>query len=291
MILLFGADGQLGQELVGAARRADVSLVPLGDQQADITDKQTVLRAIQKSDNELVVNAAAYTKVDRAEEEPEVAFRVNATGAAIIAEGCADANVPLVHISSDYVFDGRKASAYCEDDPVAPLGVYGRTKAEGEEAVRRLNPKHLILRTSWLYGVYGQNFLKTMLRLAAERDELRVVIDQWGSPTSTADLAEAILRIRRSLGAAPWGTYHFAGGGETTWHGFASRVVAAQAGFTGRRPNIKAITTAEFPTKARRPQNSVLDSSRFAAAFGFRAGPWEQAVDNTVAKLFAKVEP
>jgi dTDP-4-dehydrorhamnose reductase len=171
---------------------------------------------------------------------------------------------------------------------VAPLGVYGRSKAEGEQAVRQLSRKHVIVRTAWLYGMYGQNFLKTILRLAAERDELRIVADQWGSPTCSADLAEAIFRIQRKLGDAPWGTYHFAGQGKTTWHGLASRIVDAQARLTGRRPKVKAITTAEFPVKAKRPPNSVLDSSRFAEVFGFYAAPWEQAVDRTVATLLSE---
>ena len=290
MILLFGAGGQLGQELAGQAMRAGVPLIPLSHAQVDIADQRSVGRAINESRALMVVNAAAYNKVDEAESEPEAAYKVNAVGAAVVAQACADAGLPLVHLSTDYVFDGSKGGAYHENDSVAPLGAYGRTKAEGERAVRRLNPKHLILRTAWLYGVHGKNFLKTMLRLAAERDELHVVADQRGSPTSTADLAEAILHIRTRLGSVPWGTYHFAGTGETTWHGFASRIVEAQAAFTGRRPEVKKITLADFPAKARRPQNSVLDSSRFAAVFGFKAEPWEQAVDRTVAELQQREE-
>ena len=182
MILLFGADGQLGQELVGRARRAGVPIVAVGREQADITDSFAVVKAINQTGIGLVVNAAAYTKVDQAESVPEQAFKVNAVGPAIIAEACFDADLPLVQISTDYVFDGKTGGTHREDEPVAPLGVYGRSKAEGENAVRRLNQKHVILRTAWLYGVYGQNFLKTIIRLAAERDELRVVADQWGSP-------------------------------------------------------------------------------------------------------------
>ena len=287
MILLFGAGGQLGKEVAGQAMRAALPLIPLSHAQIDITDPRSVRRAINRSRAVMVVNAAAYTNVEQAESEPEAAFKVNVVGTAVIAEACAEADLPLVHLSTDYVFDGSKDGAHHENDSVAPLGAYGRTKAEGEQAVRRLNPKHLILRTAWLYGVHGKNFLKTILRLASERDELHVVADQRGSPTSSADLAEAILRIPPRLGSVPWGTYHFAGTGKTTWHGFASRIVEAQAVFTGRRPKVNAIATADFPTKARRPQNSVLDSSRFAAVFGFKAEPWEQAVDRTVAELVA----
>jgi dTDP-4-dehydrorhamnose reductase len=248
------------------------------------------MRAVDRKGLALAVNAAAYTNVDQAESEPDPAFRVNAFGAATIAKACADAELPLIHISSDYVFDGSKSSAYNEHDPIFPLGVYGRSKAEGELAVRQLNPRHLILRTAWLYGVYRQNFVKTILRLGAERDELRVVADQRGSPTSTTDLADAIIRVRSRLGSVPWGTYHFTGTGDTTWHGFASHIVEAQAFFTGRRPLVKAIKTADFPSKARRPQNSVLDSTRFAATFGFRAESWEPAVNRTVAELLNQVK-
>jgi dTDP-4-dehydrorhamnose reductase len=290
VILLFGADGQFGREMADQAKRAGVHVVAVGRLQADITDRRAVVGAIQKARSLLVINAAAYTNVDRAEIEPEAAFRVNATGAGLVAEACADAGLPLVHISTDYVFDGRKRSAYREDDLVAPINVYGRSKEEGEQAVRQLNPKHFILRTAWLYGVYGQNFLKTMLRLAAERDELGVVSDQRGSPTSTVDLAKAILHIIPKLGSASWGTYHFVGGGETTWHSFAAHIVEAQARFTGRRPRVKAIATADFPTKAKRPQNSVLDSSRFAATFGFSAEPWGDATDRTISDLFVGVQ-
>ena len=237
----------------------------------------------------MVVNAAAYTDVDQAECEPEAAFAVNTTGAAIVAEVCASAQLPLIHISSDYVFDGTKIGAYREDDPVRPLSVYGRSKLQGEQAVRRLNPRHVIIRTAWVYSIYGHNFLKRIVSMAAEVDELRVVADQWGCPTSTMDLAEAILQIWSKLSGAQWGTYHFAGRGVTTWHGFASRVVEAQAPFTGKRPKVTAITTAEFPRKARRPQNSVLDSSRFSNAFRLTAAPWETAVDRTVVDLFRGV--
>jgi dTDP-4-dehydrorhamnose reductase len=289
VILLYGAGGQLGQELVAQAGRAGVPLTPFAHRDADITDPKAVTETIGKTRAVMVVNAAGYTNVDRAESEPELAFSVNAVGAGVVAEACAKAGLPLIHISTDYVFDGRKTNAYREDDPVAPLGIYGKSNAEGEQAVRRFQPKHLILRTSWLYGVYGHNFLKTMLRLATEQDEIRVVADQRGSPTSTADLAEAILRIRPKLGSAPWGTYHFAGHGETTWYGFASRIVEAQASFTGRRPKVQAITSADFPTNAKRPANSVLDSSRFAAAFGFRAESWEKAADRTVGELLIGV--
>jgi dTDP-4-dehydrorhamnose reductase len=227
------------------------------------------------------VNAAAYTKVDLAETEVEAARQGNEIGPSRLGEACGAAAIPLVHLSTDYVFDGTKPTAYVETDPVAPAGSYARSKEAGERAVRRTAPRHVILRTSWLYGEFGHNFLKTVLRLAAAHDELRIVADQRGCPTSTLDLAEAILSIAPRLiaGDAVWGTYHFAGSGVTTWHGFASRIVAAQAPFTGRSPRVTPITTAEYPLPARRPANSELDCSLFAHAFGIRARPWTEESD------------
>ena len=192
--------------------------------------------------------------------------------------------MPLVHVSTDYVFDGTKAGPYRECDPIAPLGVYGRTKARGEAAVREAAPKHVILRTAWVYGVYGQNFLKTMLRLARTQDRLRVVADQIGCPTATRDIADAVFAVADA--AAPsWGTYHVAGSGSTSWHGFAETIVAAAAPILGRQPPVEAIATADYPTPARRPANSQLDSSLFAATFGLRAAPWAQRTREVVATL------
>ena len=231
MILLFGANGQLGRELMDQAERAGVALLPLTRSEVDIRDRAAVASAVAVAGIGMVVNAAAYTNVDGAENDPDAAFAVNAGGAANVAEACAEAGLPLVHISTDYVFDGAKQGAYREDDSVGPINIYGGSKLEGERGVRRANPRHVILRTSWVYGVYGHNFLKTIVRLAAESDELRVVADQCGCPTSTTDLAEAILQIWTKRDVAPWGTYHFAGQGVTTWHGFASRIVETSGAF------------------------------------------------------------
>jgi dTDP-4-dehydrorhamnose reductase len=288
VIVLFGAGGQLGQEIAALAGETGVEVAAFGRAQVDIADAAAVRAALGGvAGASLVVNAAAYTGVDAAESEPEAARLGNVEGPRVLARAAAAAGLPLVHVSTDYVFDGSKAGAYVESDPVAPLGVYGRTKAEGEEAVRAQNPRHLILRTSWVYGRYGRNILKTVLRLAGERDELRFVADQRGCPTSTRDLAEAILAVapRLASGDAPWGTYHLAGTGATTWHGFVAQAVAEQARFTGRRPAVTAITTAEYPTPARRPANSELDSGAFAAAFGWRAPDWRGRVAETVAAL------
>ena len=281
MILLFGANGQLGQEMVRASAARTMPLVALSHAEADIADAVAVRDAIARHKPALVVNAAAYTKVDLAETDAEAARRGNETGPALLGESCAAANTPLVHISTDYVFDGAKPKAYVETDAISPASSYGRSKAAGEHALRAAAPRHVILRTSWVYGEFGHNFLKTILRLATTRDELRIVADQRGSPTSTFDLAEAILSIAPRLiaGEDVWGTYHFTGSGVTTWHGFASRIVAAQAPFTGRAPRVTPITTAEYPLPARRPANSELDSSLFARIFGIRARPWTEETD------------
>ena len=281
MILVFGGGGQLGRELARLAKARGAALVALPRAVADIAQPTGVAAALRAHRPTLVINAAAYTNVDGAERDFAAAHQGNALGPAVLAHACAGAAIPLLHVSTDYVFDGTKAGAYAEDEPVAPVGAYGRTKAAGETAIRRAQPRHVILRTSWLYGEFGHNFLKTILRLAREREELRIVADQHGCPTSTRDLATAILRIAPRLQAHDmqalddvWGTYHFAGAGVTTWHGFAERIVAAQSLFTGRRPPVTPIATADYPTTARRPANSQLGCTRFIARFGFAPRPW-----------------
>jgi dTDP-4-dehydrorhamnose reductase len=281
VILLFGANGQLGQEMVRASAARKMSLVALSHAEADIADATAVREAIARHKPALVVNAAAYTKVDLAETDVEAARRGNDIGPALLGEACAAAGIPLVHVSTDYVFDGTKPTAYVETDAVSPASSYGRSKEAGERVLRAATPRHVILRTSWVYSEFGHNFLKTILRLAATRDELRIVADQRGCPTSTLDLAEAVLSIAPRLiaGEDVWGTYHFAGSGVTTWHGFASRIVAAQTPFTGRSPRVTPITTAEYPLPAPRPANSELDCSLFARTFGIRARPWTEETD------------
>jgi dTDP-4-dehydrorhamnose reductase len=290
VILVFGG-GQLGQDLARLAVRREIALTTLTHAQADIGDRAAVRAALNEHRPSLVVNAAAYTNVDRAEAETSTAFAANAHGPAVLAGACASGAIPLLHVSTDYVFDGTKPGAYLERDPINPINAYGRSKAAGEAAVRQAHAHHVILRTSWLYGEFGHNFLKIMVRLAQEREELRVVADQRGSPTSTRNLADAILRIapRLAMGEEVWGTYHFTGSSVTTWHGFASAIVVAQAPLTGRRPRVTAITTAEFPTPARRPANGELDCSLFEQTFGFGGRPWAQeAAEITQAVVLAQ---
>lgn len=288
-LLVFGAGGQLGSELGGALTARNMPAVMLTRQDADIADRAAVVAAIEKVRPTMVVNAAAYTQVDRAEDEPELAFKGNCEGPALLADACAKHGVPLIHVSTDYVFDGTKAGPYVEADPVSPLGVYGASKEAGERAIRARLDHHVILRTAWVYGVHGNNFLKTMLNLARQKDRWGVVNDQRGNPTATADLADAVLMVAASIVSGPssWGTYHFAGSGTATWHDFACEIIGAQAPFTGRRPEVAAITTAEYPTKARRPANSCLDSTRFEAAFGLKARPWPERTREVVAALLS----
>jgi dTDP-4-dehydrorhamnose reductase len=287
MILVFGGNGQLGQELVRSAAESATALAALSRPEADIGDRASVDSALARYRPGLVVNTAAYTKVDLAETEVEAARQGNEIGPGNLAAACAAAAVPLLSISTDYVFDGSKAGPYREGDPVCPISAYGRTKEAGERAIRAALDQHVILRTAWVYGEFGANFLKTVLRLAATRDELRIVADQRGSPTSTRDLAQAILRIAPRLIAQDpvWGTYHFTGGGVTTWHGFASRIVAAQAPITGRHPRVVPIATADYPTAARRPANSELDCTLFAQVFGLRGRPWGEETDAITRRL------
>jgi dTDP-4-dehydrorhamnose reductase len=290
MILLFGSNGQLGQELVRAAaplHAMTVHALPRGE--VDIADRAAVGAAFTRWKPVLVVNAAAYTKVDQAETDVDEARRANEIGPAVIASACADAQIAMVHISTDYVFDGTKRGAYMETDAVCPINVYGRTKAAGEDVVRRALKSHIILRTAWVYSAFGHNFLKTIVRLAATQDELRVVADQYGSPTSAGEIANAILRIAPRLMRREqvWGTYHFTSNGVTTWYELANRIVAAQARFTGHNPRVTPVRSADYKTSARRPANSQLDCRFFAHQFGFSGRPWAEDVESTTIRLVA----
>jgi dTDP-4-dehydrorhamnose reductase len=290
-LLVAGATGQLAHALAEEARRLPgMAVVALEPPHLDILNKASIERAIAEARPDVVVNAAAFTAVDKAESEAAAAFALNRDGAGALAEAAEAAGCPVIHISTDYVFDGRKAGAYLEDDATGPMGVYGRSKLEGEAAVATANARHVILRTAWLYGAHGHNFLKTMLRLAAERPELRVVADQHGNPTYAPHLADAILRIARQLHdgsahAPAWGIYHAAGTGETSWYGFASAIVAAAAPYGVRQVPVVPISSAEFPTPVRRPANSRLDCGKLEHAFGVRLPPWQQGLAECMALL------
>ncbi|MGA8610719.1 MAG: dTDP-4-dehydrorhamnose reductase [Xanthobacteraceae bacterium] len=292
MILVFGGNGQLGQELTRLAAARGIPMHTLTHADADIADSSAVAAALARWKPELLVNAAAYTKVDLAETNIEDARKGNEIGPAVLAGACAAAGIPMVHVSTDYVFDGSKPDPYSETDPVCPIGAYGRSKAAGEEAVRGKLKHHVILRTAWVYSEFGHNFLKTMLRLAETRDELRIVADQHGTPTSAREIAEAILHIAPLLlrDQKLSGTYHFTAEGFTTWHGFAGRVVEIAAPMTGRNPRVMPIQTADYPTPAKRPANSRLDCRLFVQTFGFTPRHWTESVDATTRTLVAAAQ-
>jgi dTDP-4-dehydrorhamnose reductase len=297
-LLVVGANGQVGREL----RR---SLQPLGEvvaatrdgtlddgatgMVADLSDPEALAALVRDVAPVAVVNAAAYTAVDKAESDAIAAFRVNAEAPGMLARACADAGIPLVHYSTDYVFDGQGTRPYREDDPTAPLGVYGASKLAGEEAVRAAGGRHLVFRTAWVYAAHGHNFLRTMLRLGAERDELRVVADQAGTPTPAALIADVTaVALARALGdAAVSGTWHLVAGGRTTWHGFAEAIFAEAlvAGLLPRAPRVAPIATADYPTPAKRPAYSCLDTTRLRADFGMVLPDWDQGLREVVASL------
>ncbi|MEQ9607311.1 MAG: dTDP-4-dehydrorhamnose reductase [Kiloniellaceae bacterium] len=283
-LLLLGADGQLGHEVRVLAAARGLDLVALNRRQLDITAAPDVRAAITGR-FAAVINAAAYTAVDKAERDAAAAFAVNRDGAGHVAEACAAAGVRLIHISTDYVFDGSKGAPYVEDDPVRPLNVYGASKEAGEAVVRAACADHVILRSAWVFGAAGSNFVKTMLRLSGERDGLSIVADQFGCPTPAAALAA---RAIAAAGGEARGTYHCAGEEPTSWHGFAQAIFAAQREITGRpSPQLAAITPAASPTPARRPADSTLDSGLFQATFGEAAIDWRAGLTAVLETLAA----
>jgi dTDP-4-dehydrorhamnose reductase len=289
-ILLTGAGGQVGREIQRQAKRAGIPMVPMPRGRLDITDADAVRRVVREARPGIIVNAAAYTAVDKAEDEPELAFRVNRDGAANLAQAAATAGIPLIQLSTDYVFDGTGPRPYLETDTASPIGAYGNSKWEGEEAVRRHLPQHLIVRVSWVFGVYGHNFVKTMLRLARERDTLRVVADQTGGPTYAGHIADLLLHLCHKIkaeGDADWGTYHFCGTPVTSWHAFAEAIVRSgrRCGRIDHPVTVDALTTADYPTRARRPANSALDCRKLEAAFGLAPQPWQKGLDDMLERM------
>ena len=287
-LLVLGAGGQVGRELCRREWPASYRLAAFDRGDVDIIREESIAAAMQRERPDIVVNAAAYTAVDRAESEPDAAWAANCAGPALLADACRRAAIPLIHISTDYVFDGSKPGPYREDDPVNPLGVYGRSKEAGDRALREALVEHVILRTAWVYSAHGHNFVKTMLRLAAERPVLRVVADQTGSPTSAADIAAAIAQVVRRIaaGQGQWGTFNFTGAGAVTWHGFAETIFDLAEPWRGPPPRVEAITTTDYPTPARRPANSVLDCGRIGEAFGITPRPWREALAEVIQELY-----
>jgi dTDP-4-dehydrorhamnose reductase len=286
-ILVFGAGGLLGRAIISAKAPSGLNVVGLRRAEADITDAAAVERIVAQVRPTVIVNAAGYAAVDRAESEPDLAFAVNADGAGNLAAAGREVGASLVHLSTDYVFDGADRSPYREDHPVAPVNAYGQSKAAGERAVREATDRHVIVRTAWLYGRHGRSFVSTMLKLAADHDDVNVVDDQRGTPTSAADLSDAILAIaaRLAAGGAGYGTFHVTNAGETTWHGLAKRVFAELSRRGLKAPRLNPIPTSAYPTQARRPAYSVLDCTRIGSAYGIVPRPWEAALDDELAAM------
>lgn len=290
-LLVFGAGGQLGFELMRAALPVGLERTGLERQVLDITDAEGVASAVRDYSPDVIVNAAAYTDVDGAENDREVAFAVNAHAPGRMAEICRDAGVAVIHFSTDYVFDGVKDDAYGEDDEARPAGVYGQSKLEGETAVRAALDRHLIIRTSWVFGVQGRNFVKTILQLALEKDRLLMVDDQMSRPTAAKDLARAVIAMADGIGdATPWGTYHFAGEGTVSWYGFAVAVLDSASTWLKKRPEVEPITMADYPTSAPRPKNTVMDCSRIAGKFAIEPAPWRDGLRDVVEELAERGE-
>lgn len=282
-LLVFGEIGQLGQEL--QRRAGDVTLEVRGLEEADFTDPATCAGFVERTDADAVINAVAYTAVDRAEEDEEVALMVNATTPAALARAAAARGLPLIQVSTDYVFDGAGDTPFAVDHPTGPLGAYGRTKLAGEEGVIAAGGPHAILRTSWVVSSHGNNFVKTMLRLGAERDRLTIVADQVGGPTCAADIADACLSIAAQLIADPAksGTYHFTGGPDVSWADFAREIFR----LSGLTPEVADIPTSDYPTPAQRPLNSRLDNSLTETTFGIPRPDWRKGLRDILQDLGA----
>lgn len=286
-VLLTGANGQVGQAIQRILAKHQVPCVALPRQALDISQAEAVMACYQHHQPTVVINAAAYTAVDKAEQQAEQAFAINALGPEYLAQACAAWRIPLVHFSTDYVFDGTQSTPYSEKDPANPQSVYGMSKWQGEQAIRATWPEHYIIRVSWVFGVAGANFVKTMLRLAQERDVLRVVADQYGNPTSAASIAALVQQLLPFVvHKQHCGTYHFSNTPSTTWHGFATEIVRqAQT----RRPltvqEVLAISTEDYPTPAKRPQNSVLNTDLIQQTFGIELSDWRQELTQVLTQL------
>lgn len=289
-VLITGAQGQVGAELVKTAP-AEFKTIGLGSKQLDITNQQHIQSALAKYKPDLIINAAAYTAVDKAESDADTAFAVNEQGLAWLAQAANAAHIPLFHISTDYVFDGTANTPYTETDPANPQSVYGASKLAGEQALASTLSQHIILRTSWVFGATGNNFVKTMLRLAAERDELSVVADQHGCPTSANSIAKTLWQLAQlyaDQGSLPWGTYHFSNAPACTWHDFAGEIFeqAVNIGLLDKTPTLHPITTAEYPTPAQRPAWSVFDCSKIEHLLQRKTQHWRQQLSELL-KEFA----
>ena len=290
-LLITGWQGQLARSLAEAAtRRPEITALSIGRPALDLCARPSILRTLADNSPDLIVNTAAYTAVDKAETERDAAFALNRDGAGLLAEAAAARNIPIIHVSTDYVFDGTKATPYLETDQTMPLNVYGASKLAGEQVVAAANPRHVILRTAWVHSPFGQNFVKTMLKLAETRPKLNVVSDQLGNPTYAPHLAEVILDIALQLRGCPvgdpkFGLYHATGTGEISWYGLASTVFEQSRALGGPSAEIAPIPASGYPTAAARPTNSRLDCGKLKAAFGVSLPLWQTGVVACVTRL------
>ncbi|MBQ0798952.1 MAG: dTDP-4-dehydrorhamnose reductase [Porticoccaceae bacterium] len=288
-VLVTGATGQVGSELVARGAALGLNMTGAGSSELNVASREDVNDCLNARSPDIVINAAAYTAVDRAESESELAYAVNRDGPAHLAHICAARRIPLLHISTDYVFDGSKIIPYREDDSPNPEGVYGSSKLAGEQAVVNHLEQHIILRVAWVFSETGKNYVRTMLRLGAEHEQLNVVSDQHGAPTWAGDIASTLLIIAtryREQGVIPWGTYHYAGAPETTWYDFSKEIFkqAKKIGLLDKLPAIRPITTKQYPTVARRPKYSVLDCHKIQQAFGISQADWRIGLSKVLTK-------
>lgn len=289
-ILITGAQGQVGKELTTLAKDEGYDVLAAGRTELDITQTENVEEYIHHSQPDIVINAAAYTAVDNAENEQDLANSINYYGAKNIAISCNKHNIPLFHISTDYVFDGTKTEPYNEDDQTSPLGVYGNSKWQGEEAIRQNLEQHLILRVAWVFGTHGNNFVKTMLRIGREQDELSVVYDQHGGPSPAKNIAQTLIDLvtqYKKNKVLQWGTYHYCGSPNTSWYDFAKEIFnqAFEMGLLNKNVKVHPITTAEYHTAATRPANSMFDCSKIEATFGIEMPDWKIALTQVLSEL------
>jgi dTDP-4-dehydrorhamnose reductase len=281
-LLITGKNGQVGTELSRLYHsRQDVVLT--GRDECDLANEQSIRDTVQRVKPTVILNAGAYTAVDQAEKEPGLCFAINAHAPRVLAQEAAHLDALLIHYSTDYVFNGEKAEPYLETDPISPVNVYGESKAAGEAAIAEVAPRFLVLRTSWVYSPHGKNFFRTMLRLGAERPELRVVDDQLGAPTSAVAISSATARLVEPSLSGAEGIYHMTAAGSTSWCGFARTIF--QAGVLSTQPHVQPIPSSDYPTPARRPANSVLSNDKFAHAFGFRLPTWQQQLNEVLAGM------
>ena len=290
LILVAGRSGQVALELARTLRAAGHRYLAFGREKLDIADTDAVDRAVQSLRPALVINAAAYTAVDKAENDKNAARAINALGAEHLAAAAHRVGAPIIHLSTDYVFDGNQPTSYVESDRPNPLSVYGSTKLEGERLVANANLRHIILRTAWIFSPHGQNFVKTMLALGAEREEIRVVADQRGAPTSATDLADAIVYLSNAVlrdkkGPEQFGTFHITNEGSTTWHGFACAIMDGARLRGARAARVEPIATTDFPMRARRPPNSTLNTTKISRTYGIELQSWRSALENCLDTL------